>query len=109
MIGGMTKYVQNGTRFIVKQKAPPLKESALILAKSYELAIDNRRGERNRSSNTSSQVEGEVVSITLVHDFKAQVGAVENICPSTNHTTLRVDDRLVEVESVEVEGHRADA
>ncbi len=49
------------------------------------------------------------MSITLVHDFHTQVGAVEYICPSSNHTTLRVNHRLVEVESVQVERHRADA
>jgi len=49
------------------------------------------------------------VSITLVHHFHPQVGTVQHICPSAHHTTLRIDDGLVEVETVQVERHRADA
>ncbi len=48
------------------------------------------------------------MSVTLVHYFHTQVGAVEYISPGANHATLRVDDGLVEVEAVEVERHRAD-
>ena len=48
----------------------------------------------------------EVVSITLVHNFHTQTSAVENVCPSVEHTTLTIDDGLVEVETVQVERHR---
>ena len=49
------------------------------------------------------------MSITLVHDFHAQSSAVQNVCPGVQHTTLRVDDGLVEVETVQVKCHGADA
>ena len=48
------------------------------------------------------------MSVTLVHHFKSQVSAVEYISPGADHTTLRVDDRLVEVEAIQVERHGAD-
>ena len=46
------------------------------------------------------------MSIALVHYFHAQTSTVENISPGVDHMTLIVNDRLVEVETVEVEGHR---
>jgi len=49
------------------------------------------------------------VSVTLVHDFHTQVGTVDHVSPSANHATLRVEDGLVEVETVQVERHGADA
>ena len=52
------------------------------------------------------EVEREVVSITLVHNFHTQTSAVENVCPGVEHTTLTIDDGLVEVETVQVECHR---
>ena len=47
------------------------------------------------------------MSITLVHDFHTQTSTVQNVCPGVEDTTLTVDDRLVEVESVKVECHGA--
>jgi len=49
------------------------------------------------------------VSVALVHHFHAQTSAVQNISPGVDHTTLGIQDRLVEVEAVQVEGHRAHA
>ena len=46
------------------------------------------------------------MSITLVHYFHTQTSAVENVCPSVEHTTLTIKDGLVEVETVQVERHR---
>jgi hypothetical protein len=40
-----------------------------------------------------SQVQREVVRITLVHHFHTQVGAVDHVSPGANHTTLRIQDR----------------
>ena len=40
-----------------------------------------------------------------MHDFHTQTSAVEYVCPGVEHTTLRVNDRLVEVETVQVECH----
>ena len=49
------------------------------------------------------------MSITLVHNFHTQTSAVENVCPSVEHTTLTIDDGLVEAETVQVECHGANA
>merc|ERR1712023_209094 len=52
---------------------------------------------------------GEVVSVALVHHFHAEVGAVQHISPSVQDAALTIQDGLVEVEAVQVEGHGADA
>ena len=57
----------------------------------------------------SSQIQREVVRIALVHHFHAQVRTVDHVCPGVDDATLRIQDRLVEVEAVQVERHRADA
>jgi len=72
-----------------------------LLLKLY-LAVDGRSFRR-------SQVEGEVVSVALVHNFHTQVGAVDHVSPGVDDTTLTVDNGLVEVEAVEVERHGANA
>ena len=71
------------------------------------VSTDSRSGESNRGAFSSSKVEREVVSVALVHDFHAQTSAVENVCPSVDHFALTINDRLVEVETVEVECHGA--
>merc|ERR1712100_552997 len=48
---------------------------------------------------------GEVVSIALVHHFHAEVGAVQHISPGVQDAALTIKDGLVEVETVQVEGH----
>ena len=48
------------------------------------------------------------MSVTLVHNFHTQTSAVENVCPGVEHTTLTIDDGLVEIETVQVERHRGD-
>ena len=48
------------------------------------------------------------MSITLVHDFHTETSAVQNVCPSVKDMTLVILDRLVEVETVQVERHRGD-
>ena len=48
------------------------------------------------------------MSVTLVHNFHTQTSTVEHICPSVKDMSLVVLDRLVEVETVEVERHRGD-
>ena len=49
------------------------------------------------------------MSVTLVHYFHTQVGTVDYVSPSANYTTLRVNDGLVEVETVQVERHRGNS
>ena len=46
------------------------------------------------------------MSITLVHHFHTETSTVQNVCPGVEHTILRIDDGLVEVETVQVERHR---
>jgi len=53
----------------------------------------------------SSEVEGEVVSVTLVHYFHTEVSTVDDVSPCVNYTTLAVYNGLVKVETVEVESH----
>ena len=48
------------------------------------------------------------MSVALVHDFDTEVGTVDNVGPGVDDTALRVDNRLVKVGSVEVEGHGGD-
>ena len=49
------------------------------------------------------------MSVSFVHDFHTESGAVEDICPGVEHSSLSVDNGLVEVEAVEVESHGRDA
>merc|ERR1711943_164722 len=65
--------------------------------------------ESHGSGLSSSQVEGEVVSIALVHHFHAEVGAVQHISPGVQDAALTIKDGLVEVEAVQVERHGAHA
>ena len=62
----------------------------------------------HRSGLSRSQIEGEVVSVALVHHFHAEVGAVQHISPGVQDTALSIQNRLVEVETVQVERHGAD-
>ncbi len=71
------------------------------------VSTDSRCGECHRSALSSSKVEWEVVSVTLVHDFHAKTSTVENVCPSRENVTIVVQDGLVEVETVQVECHGA--
>ena len=49
------------------------------------------------------------MGIALVHHFHAEAGTVEDVGPGVDHAALAIEDRLVEVETVEVESHRAHA
>ena len=49
------------------------------------------------------------MSVALVHHFHAEAGTVEDVSPGVQHTTLGIQDGLVEVEAVQVEGHGAHA
>merc|ERR1711991_751251 len=52
---------------------------------------------------------GEVVSVALVLHFHAEVGTVQHISPGVQDAALTIQDGLVEVETVQVESHGADA
>merc|ERR1712159_918823 len=72
-------------------------------------SADGRCLQSHGSGLSSSQVEGEVVSVALVHHFHAEVGAVQHISPGVQDAALTIKDGLVEVETVQVESHGADA
>ena len=46
------------------------------------------------------------MSVALVHHFHTKTSTVQHISPGVQHTILRIDDGLVEVETVQVERHR---
>ena len=49
------------------------------------------------------------MGIPFMHYFHTKASPVEDIGPGVQHTTLGIQDGLVEVEAVQVEGHRAHA
>ena len=49
------------------------------------------------------------MSVALVHHFHTEVGAVQHISPGVQDAALTIKDGLVEVETVQVESHGADA
>jgi hypothetical protein len=81
----------------MNKKAPSEVESAFlsIVETRYtasevteRLSVDRRSTQCNRSNFTTSQIEREVVSVTLVHNFHTQVSAVDDVCPSVDDATL---------------------
>jgi hypothetical protein len=72
------------------------------------LGVDGGGNHGNREDFTRGQVQGEVVGIAFMHDFHTKVGTVDDVSPGVDDTSLRVNDGLVEVESVQVEGHGGD-
>jgi len=49
------------------------------------------------------------VSVALMHHFETKVGSVQDVSPGVDDTTFRLNDRLVKVETIEVECHGAHA
>ena len=49
------------------------------------------------------------MGVTLMHHLKAQVGTIQNVSPSVDHATIVVQERLVEIKAVEIEGHSGDS
>ncbi len=49
------------------------------------------------------------MGIALMHYFHTQTSAVQDISPGIHYTALAIENRLVEVEAIQVEGHRANA
>ena len=47
--------------------------------------------------------------VPLVHHLHPQTSSVENVGPGVNNTGLSINNRLVEVETIEVEGHGRNA
>ena len=47
------------------------------------------------------------MGVPLVHNFHTQTSPIKDIGPSRNHAILTINQRLVEVETVEVKRHCA--
>ena len=62
----------------------------------------------NGEDFTRGQIQGEVVSITFMHDFHTQISTVDDVRPGVDNTSFRINDSLVEVESIQVECHGRD-
>ena len=43
--------------------------------------------------------------VTFMHHFHTKVGTVDNVGPSIDHTSFRINNGLVEIEAVQVESH----
>ena len=41
-----------------------------------------------------------------MHNFETQPSTIKNISPCINYMTLIINNRLVEVETIQIEGHR---
>ena len=71
------------------------------------ISTDGRSNQGHRCGLNCCKIKREVVCVTFVHDFHSETCSVEDVCPGVEDATLSVDDRLVEVESIEVECHCA--
>ena len=68
----------------------------------------NRRSrQHHRYGDGRSQVKRDVVGVVLEHHLHTQIGTVDHLSPGGDHHALGIKDRLVGVEAVQVEGHRA--
>ena len=73
------------------------------------LLTDGRSNQGHRCGLSCCKIKREVMRVSFVHDLHSESGAVEDVCPSVEHSSLSVNDGLVEVEAVEVESHGRDA
>lgn len=71
--------------------------------KSRKLAVNEGYG----SGRCASQVQREVVDVTLMHYFNPNVGVVDDVRPAVDHMAITVEDGVVEVEAIEIEGEAA--
>ena len=73
------------------------------------LSADRRGSQGHRCGLSSRKVKREVVCVSFVHDFHTESCAVKYVCPGVEHSSLSVNNGLVEVEAIEVESHGRDA
>ena len=45
------------------------------------------------------------MSITLMHDFHTKTSSVEDVSPGVDHLAVGCQDRLIEIKTIQVEGH----
>ena len=58
---------------------------------------------------TGCKIQREVMGITLMHYFHAKTSTIKDVGPGLYNMTLTLNNGLIEVKSVEVESHGADA
>src|SRR6056300_972379 len=97
--------ILNTYLYIIAQKKG-LKETPFYYSVLSIISTDARSGKCNRSGLSSSKIQREIVCVSLVHHFHPKTSTVKDISPGVNNTTLTINDRLVEVKTVEVECHR---
>ncbi len=73
------------------------------------LSADGRCNQGHRCGLSCCKIKREVMCISFVHDFHSESGTVKHVCPGIEHSSLSVNDGLVEVEAIEVESHGRDA
>ena len=83
---------ENLLNYACQNKKRPHLERALFVYLKLNLAVDRRSNHCYWGDSTSGQIEGEVVSVALVHNFHTQVSAVDDISPSVDDATLGVDN-----------------
>ena len=59
------------------------------------------------SQDKLCQVKWEIVCISFMHHFHPQIGTIQDVLPAIDDMTLCVQHTLVEVEAIQVKGHRA--
>ena len=60
-------------------------------------------------AKNSCQIEWEIVSISLMQHFHAEIGSVQNVLPAVDYVATWVQHALIEVQTIQVKGHCADA
>ena len=57
----------------------------------------------------AGKIKREVVGVAFMHDFHTKTSSVKDVRPRVYHMTFTRSNGLIEVESIEVECHGADA
>jgi len=47
------------------------------------------------------------MGVSLMRYLHPQISTVEDISPRVNYTTLTIQDTLIEIQAIQIEGHRA--
>jgi hypothetical protein len=62
------------------------------------LYVNNRRSFHGDGHDfTGCQIQWKVVSVALMHDFHTKISTIDNVSPSVDYTSFRVNNCLVEV------------
>ena len=61
--------------------------------------------QRHRDDVISSQVQWEIMGVPFMHHFHTKTLAVQDVSPSVDDVSVTAHNRLVKIETVEVESH----